>query len=149
MTAGRADARDRGAAAVWVLGCAALVLAIGVLVLVRGLAVLARHRAETAADFAALAAANRIGLGGDPCAAAREIAAANDAALRSCTVSLGAGGRTGTVRVEVVAQADLPVVGERSVTARARAGRLPGGPPADLTASSLPEPVCAGKSVAC
>jgi secretion/DNA translocation related TadE-like protein len=110
----------------WVLGCAALVLAIGVLVLVRGLAVLARHRAETAADFAALAAATRIGTGGDPCAAARQIAAANAALLRSCAVSLGADGRTGTVRVEVVARAYLPVVGERSVTARARAERLPG-----------------------
>ncbi len=149
MTARQPDPRDRGAAAVWVLGCAAVVLAVGVLVLVRGLSVLARHRAETAADFAALAAATRIGVGGDPCTAAREIAAANAAVLQSCSVSLGADGRSGTVRVEVLAHADLPVVGERSLTARARAGRLPSGSPADLTASSPPDPMCAARSVAC
>lgn len=122
-----ASRRDRGAAAVWVLGCGAVVLAVGLLVLVRSLAVLARHRAETAADLAALAAAGRIGVGGDPCSAAGAVAAANNARLRSCVVALGVGGRSGTVRVEVVARADLPVVGGREVSARARAGRLPSG----------------------
>jgi len=120
-----ASRRDRGAAAVWVLGCGAVVLAVGLLVLVRSLAVLARHRAETAADLAALAAAARIGVGGDPCAAAGSVAAANDARLRSCVVTLGAGGRSGTVRVTVIARADLPGTGAEMVTARARAGRLP------------------------
>ncbi len=149
MTSLRNGERDRGAAAVWVLGCGALVLAVGVLVLVRSLAVLARHRAETAADFAALAAATTIGTGGDPCAAAREIAAANGAALLTCAVSLSADARAGTVRVEVIAHPDLPVVGRSSVTARARAGRLPMGPAGDLTASSVPAPVCVHESVAC
>jgi secretion/DNA translocation related TadE-like protein len=119
---------DRGAAALWVLACGAIVLAVGLLVLVRSLAVLARHRAESAADLAALAAAARIGVGGDPCAAADAVAAANDARLGSCLVALGPGGRSGTVRVVVIAHADLPVVGGREVSARARAGRLPGGP---------------------
>ncbi len=117
---------DRGAAAVWVLGCGAVVLAVAMLVLVRSLAVLARHRAETAADLAALAAAGRIGVGGDPCLAARAVARADDAELRSCVVSLDAGGRSGTVRIEVRARARLPVVGVREAAARARAARLPG-----------------------
>lgn len=118
--------RDRGAAAVWMLACGALVMAVAAAVLVRSLAVLARHRAEAAADLAALAGAGRIGTGGDPCVAAREIAAGNGAAVRSCVVNLDAAARTGTVRVVVVTSARLPVVGVRSVTARARAGRLPG-----------------------
>lgn len=127
--------RDRGASAVWVLGCGAVVLAVGLLVLVRSLAVLARHRAETAADLAALAAAARIGAGGDPCAAAGTVASANGARLRSCVVSLDAGGRSGTVRVRVVSTVRLPVVGAQPVSARARAGRLPAESGPDLTAS--------------
>jgi Putative Flp pilus-assembly TadE/G-like len=51
----------------------------------RGAAVIARHRAESAADLAALAGAGRIGIGGDPCAAAAAIAAG----LTSCEVRLG------------------------------------------------------------
>lgn len=139
-----APRRDRGAAAVWVLGCGAVVLAVGLFVLVRSLAVLARHRAETAADLAALAAASRIGVGGDPCTSAGAVAAANGATVSSCLVRLGPGGRSGTVRVEVRAEADLPVVGARTVTARARAGRLP--PRAQPSASVSPHPArcCAG-----
>lgn len=117
---------DRGSAAVWVLACSAVVLAVGAVVVVRTLAVLARHRAEAAADLAALAAAGRIGVGGDPCTAARAVAAANGATVRSCAVWLDPSGRSGTVRVRVSVRADLPVVGLRAADARARAGRLPG-----------------------
>jgi secretion/DNA translocation related TadE-like protein len=117
---------DRGSAAVWVLACSAVVLAVGAVVVVQTLAVLARHRAEAAADLAALAAAGRIGAGGDPCAAARVVAAANGATVRACRVSLDPSGRSGTVRVQVSARVDLPLVGPRQTGARARAGRLPG-----------------------
>ena len=48
---------DRGSASIWVLATALVVLAFGYAVTLRGLAVLARHRADAAADLAALAAA--------------------------------------------------------------------------------------------
>lgn len=52
-----------------------------------GAAVLARHRAQAAADLAALAAAARIPAGAETaCAQARRIAASMRAALRGCDV---------------------------------------------------------------
>ena len=57
--------RDRGSATIWVLACCALLLVVGRSSALRTAAVLARHRAEGAADLAALAAAGRIGVGGD------------------------------------------------------------------------------------
>lgn len=122
MTPGRRA--DRGSASVWVLACSALVLLIGVATSMRTAAVLARHRAESAADFAALAAVERIGLGGDGCAAAAALAAANGAALVACRANLGPDGRTGTVDVKVSLAVQLPVLGAERVIATARAGRL-------------------------
>jgi secretion/DNA translocation related TadE-like protein len=115
---------DRGSASVWVLACSALVLLIGVATSLRTAAVLARHRAESAADFAALAAAGRIGLGGDSCTAAAALAAANGATLVRCRADLGSDGRTGTVDVAVSLPVRLPVLGNELVIATARAGRL-------------------------
>jgi hypothetical protein len=109
---------------VWVLACSALVLLIGVATSLRTAAVLARHRAESAADFAALAAAGRIGLSGESCAAAAALAAANGAALVRCRANLAADGRTGTVDVAVSLAVRLPVVGMERVIATARARRL-------------------------
>jgi secretion/DNA translocation related TadE-like protein len=114
---------ERGSASIWVLAVSSLLLVVAGVVTVRGLAVLARHRAESAADLAALAAAARIGLGGAPCAAAGPIAAANGAGLRSCAAHLSADGRSGEVLVRVVLRAHLPGVGGREVVASARAGR--------------------------
>jgi secretion/DNA translocation related TadE-like protein len=108
---------------VWVLACSALVLLIGVATSLRAAAVLARHRAESAADFAALAAAGRIGVGGDSCAAAAALAAANGAALVRCRPRLGPDGRSGIVDVSVSLAVRLPVLGAARVTATARAGR--------------------------
>jgi secretion/DNA translocation related TadE-like protein len=115
---------DRGSASVWVLACSALVLLIGVATSMRTAAVLARHRAESAADFAALAAAGRIGVGGDSCAAAAALAAANGAALVRCRTNLGPDGRTGIVDVSISLAVRLPVLGTERVVATARAGRL-------------------------
>lgn len=116
---------DRGSATIWVLGCVLLVGTVLVVTLVRAVAVLARHRAESAADLAALAAATRIGTSGPPCAAAADLAARNGARLVSCRLRVDPDGRAGTVVVRVSAAATLPVVGAREVTASARAGRLP------------------------
>lgn len=133
--------RDRGAAAVWVLACAAVMVAVAAVVVVRTLAVLGRHRAEAAADLAALAAAARIGIGGDPCAAAGRIAHENAASVRRCTVRLDPGGRSGDVVVRVAARVDLPLVGAAAVTASARAARLP----ASARATPLPASAPAGR----
>jgi secretion/DNA translocation related TadE-like protein len=117
---------DRGSATVWVLACCVLLLVVAGCVSIRTLAVLARHRAESAADLAALAAAGRIGVGDDECAAATAVATANAARLARCRVALDPAGRSGAVVVQVHIAVRLPVLGVRSVSASARAGRLPG-----------------------
>ena len=115
--------RDRGSASIWLLGCCALLLTVALVAALRSQAVYARHRAETAADLAALAAAGRIGTAGDSCSAARAVAESNGATLISCTPEPGADGRSGAVTVRVRVHARLAVVGDRTVDASARAGR--------------------------
>jgi secretion/DNA translocation related TadE-like protein len=80
-----------------------------------GAAMIGRARAETAADAAALAAADSLALGegaGDARDAAERAARANDAALVECECD----GAEATVVVEV----DVPVIG-RIARARSRA----------------------------
>lgn len=120
--------RDRGAAVIWVLASGAVLMVFALAIAARTAAVFARHRAEAAADLAALAAAARIGVGGDPCASAAQFAARNHATLASCAVATHPGGRIGTVRIRVISEVRLPLVGTREVTATARAGRLPPSP---------------------
>jgi len=104
-----------------------------VALLLRETAVLARHRAETAADLAALAAAGRIGLDPDAatsgCALAARVAAANGAALVSCAADLALDGRSGAVDVAVRVPVRLPILGGGTASASARAGRLVPSPP--------------------
>ncbi|MEO6885247.1 MAG: Rv3654c family TadE-like protein [Jatrophihabitantaceae bacterium] len=114
---------DRGSATIWVCACAALLMVLSYAHVVRAEAVLGRHRAESAADLAALAAAGQIGVSADPCAAAARIAAANSATLNECRPSLAADGRVGAVRVRIALSVHLPILGERTVFASARAGR--------------------------
>lgn len=109
----------------WVTVTGALLLVVGTVAVGRTAAVLARHRADAAADLAALAAAGRIGVGGNPCAEARRLAELNSATMRKCRATLDSGGRSGTVEVEVTASVRLPFAGSRTVHASARAGRLP------------------------
>ena len=118
---------DRGSASIWVLACCALLMAVAAAAVVRELAVLARHHVESAADLAALAAAQRIGLGPAPCARAGVIARRNGAHLLSCRVRLAADGRSGVATVTVVVEVRFPLVGARAVRASARAARLPTG----------------------
>ncbi|MGX7681375.1 Rv3654c family TadE-like protein [Jatrophihabitans sp. DSM 45814] len=122
---GESSANDVGSATLWVFAFATLIMTVAIVGVARTAAVLARHRAERSADLAALAAAQQIGTGGDSCAAARRIAASNQAAVASCVTAIDASGRTGTVTVVVNAEVRLPIAGARQVTARARAGRLP------------------------
>lgn len=125
MTGG-GRAGERGSAAVWVVTCCALLMVVAGVATIRGLAVLARHRAESAADLAALAAAGRIGVADDECAAAARIARRNGVRVLACGVRLAPDGRSGTVSISVGLAARLPGVDVRQVVATARAAREPG-----------------------
>lgn len=118
MTRRGADGRppDAGAGTVLVLAVCAALIVVGAGLGVLGEAVVARHRAEAAADLAALAAADvLVGRAlGDPCGRATRTAALNGARLRACAVSGGT--------VEVVAEVRVTLGPAR---ARARAGPAP------------------------
>jgi secretion/DNA translocation related TadE-like protein len=109
---------ERGSATVWVLALAGLLAVLGMAVLLVGTATVARHRATTAADLAALAAAGRAVVG-DPgaCAAAERIARADGAALESCSVGAGT-----VVEVHVRVPVRLGPLGLAGARAHARAG---------------------------
>lgn len=112
---------DEGAATVLVVAMAGMLLFVLIaLSAVTGL-VTAQRRAQGAADLAALAAATVAMTGGDPCAQAARISAANDAILESCSDAHG------DVLVQV--RVSGPVWSGRAVhvSARARAGPGPGG----------------------
>ncbi len=112
-----ARGREQGSATVLVLACGVLLsLAAAVLTSLAAVGV-ARHRAGTAADLAALAAASRA-LAGEPaaCEEARAVASDVDAELRSCTVV----GRTAEVEVEVRPPGRIGELG--TARSRARAG---------------------------
>jgi len=108
---------ERGSATVVMLAVIAAVLTLTVSGLLLSSAVLASHRARTAADLAALAAAGGL-LRGEPpyvtCQLAARVAAANDAQLQRC-VALGE-----EVRISVAVQAGIRGLGV--ATARSRAG---------------------------
>jgi hypothetical protein len=108
-------------------------------VVLAGVAVIARHRAATAADMSALAAASVIARSGfahsgfahsegagdvravlNGCAAAKAIALANNAMLTSCQ-AVGQGVDV-TARVEIPALRWLGDLGLDAVSSRARAG---------------------------
>lgn len=113
----RADDRERGSATVWVAVAGFLVLALAVLGMYLGAAAVTRHRAETAADLAALAAAGSAPLGADgACQRAQVIAEQNGARLYSCSLE------GWDALVEVVAHPPEPLANLGEVTAHARAG---------------------------
>jgi secretion/DNA translocation related TadE-like protein len=111
------DRGDRGSATLWVVTAMVVVLAVGGTSGAVGIVILTRHRANTAADAAALAAAREVLEGAGPaCAAAAGIARTDAASLTRC----GLDGATAQVEVAVA----LPGVLSRFGTAvgRARAG---------------------------
>ncbi|SOB83218.1 Rv3654c family TadE-like protein [Streptomyces sp. 1331.2] len=136
---------DTGSATVWLLALAVLGTAVFAGTIAVGSVVAARHRAESAADLAALAAADRLLLDEDGgCARAAGIAAAQGASLVSCAVDQSADA------VEVVAEVRVGGLPARlsvgPARARARAGpvRAPvtaaedglGGAPSSAAAAS-------------
>jgi secretion/DNA translocation related TadE-like protein len=111
---------DRGIATVWAATAIAVLMTILMIALHLGTVVLARHRAEAAADLAALAAAAVAVQGADPaCARAAEIATAMGGEVTTC----GLAGWDALVEVGVPVPLALPGLG--TATGRARAGPVP------------------------
>ncbi len=126
---------DRGSGSIWVLALGLVVVLAGLVGMYRGSAMVGRHRAEAAADFAALAAAAKVLQGGQvACASAGTVAAANGARLVSCAVD----GSIATVTTAVALRGVLP--GDFVATGRARAGPAP----ADDGSDSDPGPSALG-----
>jgi secretion/DNA translocation related TadE-like protein len=111
---------EGGAAGLLTLWASAAVLAVAVTALAWGGALVARHRADRAADIAALAGAATVQAGGDGCGAAIRLAAAQGARVTSCQVIDAT-----TVQLEVAVDVVGPAArwgGLPPARARARAG---------------------------
>ena len=115
--------RDRGSVTIWAAALAGLVWLGSSAALLYGSAIVGRHRAETAADLAALAAVVHVPDGAaSACAVAVRIAAGNGARLRDCEV-VG-----DEVEVVVSMRVSVSRLGVFPAVARARAGPVePGG----------------------
>lgn len=108
---------ERGSATILVLGLGALIGVATAAGLVRGVTVVARHRAEAAADLAALAAAQVVIEGAHrACAVAGWVAEANGVTVRRCIVS------GDVVDIEVAQTLSVGRLGYWPVVARAKAG---------------------------
>lgn len=116
--------RDAGAGSVLLLGVVGVLALLGAGTGVLGQASIARHRAEAAADLAALAAADAaLGRASEaPCARASRTAAANAARLAACDPD--ADGNV-TVTVVVAPRAALWPGSLGPARATARAGPAP------------------------
>jgi secretion/DNA translocation related TadE-like protein len=116
---------DRGAATVWAAASVAVLIAVLVAALDLGGATVARHRAEAAADLAALAAAGEAARGTEAaCGRASAIAAQMGARVVLCQL------RGWAALVEVEAGVRLGLLGPVPVRGRAHAG------PAEIPAST-------------
>jgi secretion/DNA translocation related TadE-like protein len=121
--------RDAGSASLWALSLAMVLWVCVAGAVLAGVAVVARHRAATAADMSALAAASviarsdvttRLDDGARACAAANAIALANNAVVTSCQVIGQVVDITARVRIEALSW--LGGLGLDAVSVRARAG---------------------------
>jgi secretion/DNA translocation related TadE-like protein len=110
-------AGDRGAATVWTAGAIAALLAVTMLVVWLGVAATTRHRAASAADLAALAAAG-VAVEGErvACGKARWVTDRMGVELRRCRL------KGAEALVEVVAVPPGALAGFSPAEGRARAG---------------------------
>jgi secretion/DNA translocation related TadE-like protein len=117
---------DRGSATVWAAAGVAVIMTVFLVGLHLGAALIARHRAEAAADLAALAAAGVAVEGAEAaCDRAGEVAAAMGGTVTSC----GLVGWEALVEVRVPTEVALP--GIDGAAGRARAGPVPSTSAAD------------------
>lgn len=124
-----ASDRDAGSASLWALSLAMVLWVCVASVVLAGVAVVARHRAATAADMAALAAASVIARSDvtahpdgelSACTAADAVALANDAIVTRCQVIGQVADVSTSVRIPALSW--LGGLGLDIVSARARAG---------------------------
>jgi secretion/DNA translocation related TadE-like protein len=110
--------KERGSATIWMIGLMTLIFAVAAAVTFTGMARVARHRAQSAADLSALAAA-RLAFA-DPdrgCAEASSLAVGNGAKVTRCFID-----GDGIADVQVAVRLSLPVAGGLTVATVARAG---------------------------
>ncbi|MFC5994541.1 Rv3654c family TadE-like protein [Pseudonocardia hispaniensis] len=111
---------DAGVATVWAALAVVAILGIVLAAIDLGAAVAARHRAEAAADLAALAAAAEAARGQEPaCERARRTAELTGGRMRRCAL-IG-----WDAQVEVTISRRLRLLGPADAHARARAGPAP------------------------
>ncbi len=111
----RALRDDRGSGPAAVLAWTALASLILAVVMALGIVHVTQARAASAADLAAVSAADALSAGGDPCPVAARVAAANGAALGSCSVH----------GQDVVVSVEMPAGRFGTVSVSARAGPPP------------------------
>jgi secretion/DNA translocation related TadE-like protein len=119
MTARSAPGRGRedGSATLFAVAVLGLLVLVAAALTVAGAMVNAHRVAQSAADLAALSAAQALaGAGGDPCATAADVARANGAALQGCAVD------GSDVRVTVTAPGPRWLGQPHDLDAEARAG---------------------------
>jgi secretion/DNA translocation related TadE-like protein len=116
---------DAGSATIVVLGIALVIVSAACAMVMLAAAICARHSAQAAADLAALAAAQHIGVDDGGCVAAADIAAVNRASLESCEIRLDADGRAGTVDIALSRPVGTGALAQWTARARARAERAP------------------------
>ncbi|MBB4913103.1 Rv3654c family TadE-like protein [Streptosporangium saharense] len=113
---------------IWMAGLMTLILMVMVAIMFAGTVRVARHRAMSAADLSALAAA-RLAFAdpGRGCSLAASLAEDNGTRLTRCSIN-----DHGIADVQVTVRFHLPALGPQTVTAAARAGpvqlTVPGGP---------------------
>jgi secretion/DNA translocation related TadE-like protein len=113
---------DRGSVSIWVAAVLALLWLAATAALSYGGAVTGRHRATSAADLAALAAAVHVPDGQEAaCAVAATITERNGSRLTGCRIA------GEDVEVEVSRPVEILRVGTLTAVARARAGPVDGG----------------------
>lgn len=120
MTARPSSGDEHGSASLLVIALLGLLMFLGAaMAFVEG--VVSDHRAaQSAADLSALAGAQALQRGDDPCAEASRIADANEASVTSCEVS------GEEVVIDVIVAARSYAGYSPKVTGRARAGPGPG-----------------------
>lgn len=129
---------ERGSATVLVLGVVAVVLCLTVALAGLARAANLRGAAQAAADLAALAGAQSLVAGGDPCAVAAEVARANGAELESCRPLPGAHVEVSTRKAEARARARAGPVEAWAHVWQARSPPQPG--PRSTTAARRSRP---------
>jgi secretion/DNA translocation related TadE-like protein len=118
---GQVRGQDRGVATLWAAGAMSVVLAVMVFGINLGAAASSRHRAEAAADLAALAAASHAGDGeAAACAHGARVAHGMSARLVSCRLA----GWEAAVEIEV--RPSLALGSWGVAHGRARAGPVTG-----------------------